>query len=141
MIYLTLWIKKNKQFTLDDHITCDRCLSYQMHTQIKQIYSMPLQLIISLERGTNCMNKSLVNFPSVLDVSNYVEWQISPKKFNLVGTVNRADINKKEHYISFTKDLNSQKWICSDDAKINQVNQDLALTYGIPILLFYDRAT
>ena len=130
--------KKNKQYTIDDHITCDRCLSYQMHTQIKQLYSMPLQLIISLERGTNCMNKSMVNFPAVLDVSKYVESQFSPKKFNLVGTVNRADINQKEHYISFTKELNSQNWICSDDTKINKVSQDLALTYGIPILLFYD---
>ena len=130
--------QKNKQFTIDDHITCDRCLSYQMHTQIKHIYSMPLQLIISLERGTNCMNKSVVKFPAVLDVSNYVESPMSPKKFNLVGTVNRADINNKEHYISFTKELNSQNWLCSDDAKINKVSQDLALTYGIPILLFYD---
>ena len=130
--------KKNKQFTIEDHITCDRCLSYQMHIQEKHLYSMPLQLIISLERGSNCMNKSTVNFPPVLDVSQFVESPISPKKFNLVGTVNRADINKKEHYISFTKDLNSQNWVCSDDTKINQVSQDLALTYGIPILLFYD---
>ena len=38
--------KKNKQFTLDDNIYCDRCLSYQINTQIKQLYSMPYELII-----------------------------------------------------------------------------------------------
>ena len=129
--------KKNKQFTLDDHIYCDRCLSYQIHTQIKQLYSMPLELIISFERGTNCMNKTMINFPFTLDVSQFVESNYSPHKFNLVGCVNRVDINGKEHYISFTKDLNSQNWVCSDDAQINQTDQNMALTYGIPILLFY----
>ena len=128
---------KNKQFTLDDHIYCDRCLSYQMHSQIKQLYSMPNELIISFERGTNCSNKTLINFPLMLDISKYVESPYSPKKFSLVGCVNRADINGKEHYISFTKDLNSQSWICSDDDKINNVDPNLAVTYGIPILLFY----
>ena len=129
--------KKNKLFTLDDHIYCDRCLSYQIHTQIKQLYSMPLELIIAFDRGTNCMNKTMINFPFVLDVTRYVESTISPQKFNLVGCVNRVDINGKEHYISFTKDLKSQKWVCSDDEQINQTDPKMALTYGIPIILFY----
>ena len=129
--------KKNKQFTLDDHIYCDRCLSYQIHTQIKQLYSMPYELIIVFDRGTNCMNKAMINFPLILDVTKFVESNFSPQKFNLVGCVNRIDINGKEHYISFTKDLNSQKWVCSDDEQINQTEPKIALTYGIPIILFY----
>ena len=128
---------KNKLYTLDDHIYCDNCLSYQMHTQIKQIYSMPLELIIYLERGTNCMNKTTVDFPFNLDVRNYAEFSYSPKLFNLVGTVNCIEIDGKEHYISFTKELNSQNWICSDDTILNMVDQKLSLTYGIPVLLFY----
>ena len=129
--------KKNKQFTLDDHIYCGRCLSYQIHTQIKQLYSMPYELIIVFDRGTNCMNKTMINFPLNLDLTNFVESNYSPHKFNLVGCVNRIDINGKEHYISFTKDLNGQKWVCSDDEQINQTDPNMALTYGIPILLFY----
>ena len=130
--------KKNKQFTLDDHIYCDRCLSYQIHTQIKQLYSMPYELIISFDRGTNCMNKTMLNFPFVLDVSPYVENKYCPLKFNLVGCVNRFDINGKEHYISFTQDLNSKNWVCSDDEQINQIDKKMALTKGIPIILFYE---
>ena len=60
------------------------------------------------------MNKALINFPMILDVSNYVESEFSPKKFNFMGSVNRNDINGKEHYISFQKDLNSNNWFCSD---------------------------
>ena len=130
-------ISSSKLLTLEDHIYCDRCLSYQMHTQIKRLYSMPLELIIAFERGTNCMNKTIVNFPLVLDLTNYAESAFSPKKFNLVGCINRLDISGKEHYISFTKDLNSQNWICSDDANITPTNPSLAITYGVPILLFY----
>ena len=130
--------KKVKNFTLDDHIYCDRCLSYQMHTQIKQIYTMPYELIIYLERGINCMNKTMIKFPFSLDVSNYAEFPSSPKNFELVGTVNRMDIHGKEHYISITKDLNSQNWIYSDDQEIQQIDPNIALTYGIPVLLFYN---
>ena len=83
------------------------------------------------------MNKTTVNFPFNLDVRNYVEFSYSPKLFKLVGTVNRIDIEGKEHYISFTKELNSQNWICSDDTILNMVDQNLSLTYGIPVLLFY----
>ena len=130
--------KKNKQFTLDDHIYCDRCLSYQIHTQIKQLYSMPYELIIVFDRGTNCMNKAMINFPLILDVTKFVESNFSPQKFNLVGCVNRVDINGKEHYISFTKDLNSQNWFCSNDEKIDQVDGSMALNSGIPLILFYE---
>ena len=128
---------KNVQYTLEDHIYCQKCLSYQMHNQIKQLYSMPNELIIAFERGVNCQNKAIINFPLMLDVSNYVEYQYSPRKFILVGSVNRCDINGKEHYISFTKDLNSQNWSCSDDEQINQVNPNMVCQYGIPILVFY----
>ena len=131
----------NKNYTLEDHIYCDRCLSYQMHTQIKQLYSMPLELIISFERGLNCMNKTMINFPFLLDLTQQkpllVESSFSGKKFILVGSINRVDNNGKEHYISITKDLNSDNWVCSDDDRINKADKSLALTYGIPILLFY----
>jgi len=131
---------RKKEYGLKDQIYCNRCLSYQNHTNTKKIYSMPYELIISLERGTNCMNKTFVNFPFDLDISNFVEYPQSPKRYQLVGCVSRADVNGKEHYISFTKSNNSENWIFSDDDKINQVDRSKALSYGIPILLFYNYA-
>jgi ubiquitin C-terminal hydrolase len=129
---------KKKEYTLKDKIYCDKCLSYQNHIKTKKIYSMPYKLIISLERGVNCMNKTKVNFPFDLNVSNFVEYTAAPKTYQLIGCVNRADNNDKEHYISFTKKINSDIWIYSDDDKINQTNRDSALSYGIPVLLFYN---
>ena len=131
---------RKKEYGLKDQIYCNRCLSYQNHTNTKKIYSMPYELIISLERGTNCMNKTFVNFPFDLDISNFVEYPQSPKRYQLVGCVSRADVNGKEHYISFTKSNNSENWIFSDDDKINQIDRSKALSYGIPILLFYNYA-
>ena len=128
---------RTKQYGIQDQIYCDRCLCYQIHTKNKQIYSMPYDLIITLERGINCANKTQVIFPFELDISNFVELKDSPKKYQLVGTVNRADINGKEHYISFTKNQNNDNWVFSDDDKLNQADKNMALTYGIPILLFY----
>ena len=130
---------RNKLYTMDDHIYCDRCLSYQMHTQIKQLFTMPLELIISFDRGINCMNKIIINFPFLLDATNFVESSFSKKKFNLVGSINRVDNNftGKEHYISFTKDLSSENWFYSEDERVSKVDRKLAQTYGIPILLFY----
>ena len=83
------------------------------------------------------MNKTLVNFPFFLDATELVESNFSPKLFNLVGCVNRADINGKEHYVSFTKDLKSDNWIYSEDDHTNITDKSNAINYGIPILLFY----
>ena len=131
---------RKKEYGLKDQIYCDRCLSYQEHTKTKQIYSMPYELIISLERGTNCVNKTFVNFPFDFDISNLVEYQQSPKRYQLVGCVSRADVNGKEHYVSFTKIAGTENWVFSDDDKINQVDRNNALSYGLPILLFYNYA-
>ena len=128
---------RKKQYNFEDKIYCDRCLSYQIHVKNKQIYSMPYELIISLERGINYANRTLINFPFDLDLSNFVELTEAPKKFKLVGTVNVIEINGESHYISFTKDKNNEIWICSDDDKINQTDRTMAISYGIPILLFY----
>ena len=126
------------EYSLNDKIYCDKCLCYQYHIKTKQIYSMPYKLIISLERGANCINKTKINFPFDLNIADYVEYYGSPKTYKLVGCVNRADDNGKEHYVSFTKMMNNDNWICSDDDKINQVNRDMVISYGIPILLFYN---
>ena len=99
---------------------------------------MPYKLIISLERGVNCINKTKVIFPFDLNVANYVEYAGAPKAYQLIGCVNRADANNKEHYVSFTKMINSDNWICADDDKISQVDKNSALSYGIPVLLFYN---
>ena len=128
---------RKKQYSLQDQIYCDRCLCYQPHIKTKQLYSMPYELIITLERGVNYFNKTTINFPFDLDLSNVVELDGSPKTFKLVGTVNYMDINGEDHYISFCKNKNNENWICADDDKINDANRNMALTYGIPILLFY----
>ena len=126
------------EYGLNDKIYCDKCLCYQYHTKTKQIYSMPYKLIISLERGVNCVNKTKINIPFDLNIADYVEYYPSPKTYKLVGCVNRADKDGKEHYVSFTKMMNNDNWIFAEDDKINQVNRDMVLSYGIPILLFYN---
>ena len=128
---------RKKQYNLQDQVYCDRCLSNQVHIKTKQIYSMPYELIISLERGVNCANKTQVNFPFDLNLTNLVELSGSPSYYRLVGTVNSIEIGGEQHYISFTKLRDGEMWMCSDDDKINNTNREMALTYGIPILLFY----
>lgn len=135
-LFLTM-NNKVKKYSIKDQVYCDTCLCYQNHSQLKRLFTMPNELIISLERGLNCMNKTKINFPMILDASKYVESEYSPKKFNFMGSVNRNDINGKEHYISFRKDLKSDKWFCSDDEKISLTTQDKAISTGLPILLFY----
>jgi ubiquitin C-terminal hydrolase len=120
---------RKKQYNLQDQVYCDRCLSYQVHTKNKQIYSMPYELIISLERGMNYQNKTLINFPFDLDLSKFVELDGSPNKFQLVGCVNYIEIKGEDDYISFTKNKNNNVWLCSDDDKINQADKSMALTY------------
>ena len=41
--------QKVKKYSISDHVYCDTCLSYQNHSKIKRLYTMPNELIISLE--------------------------------------------------------------------------------------------
>ena len=118
---------------------CQLCKSVQVHYQRKQFYCFPSFLIICLDRGNNCQNKTKIKYDLNLNLEKQSEHNSSPKNFKLIGIVKRLDKDEKEHYISLYSDYKSNAWILRDDSSITYINSPMEHSEGIEIILFYKK--
>jgi len=116
---------------------CKKCKSAQVHYQRKQFYSFPPSLVICLDRGYNCQNKTNVAYDLNLDLQGNCEYIESPQYFKLIGILKRLDKNEKEHYISLYYDFQYNSWILRDDNSIQKINSPMNHKEGTEMIFFY----
>ena len=117
---------------------CSKCLNITHHYYFKQFYSLPNCLVISIQRGISFDYKTPVNIQVDLNISNFVEFQFSPKKFQLVGLLGRVVRNGNESYFSVIY-FNNQ-WFKCEGRNIMAVNSPMNYNYnndGDILMLFY----
>ena len=117
---------------------CSKCLNKTMHTNYKQFYSFPNLLVISIQRGISFNHKTPVNVKEYLDLSNFVEFQYCPKRYQLTGLLIRNNNNGNEVYLSVIN--NNQQWFGGLGPNIMAVNSPSNFNYntqGDIIMLFY----
>jgi len=130
-----------------DHVSCEKCLTYQFHYEFNRYYVMSKQLIISFLRGNNYENKTRVDFPENLDLSQLVD-EKDISQFYLVGCINRVINQGKEEFIYWAKDPDNQNlWHKSNINIMNQssyldehtrLNIKEIMETGQIIILFYN---
>ena len=133
----------NKLLYVDKNIYCEKCLTYQKHSENDKYYRMSKNLIIYFDRGNNYKNNSIINFDENLNLSYFIEDKNnSPKEYYLIGSINRIINNNKEEFIYYTRDQNQNNiWHISNInvslnfsfAPINKIKSN-----GQTILLFYN---
>ena len=117
---------------------CRNCQQNQEHTERKQFYTFPRNLIICLDRGVDCSNKTKVFYNEILDLKNCYD---NPNSFNcymLKGIVKRMDNGDKEHYISIYYDFTQKSWIVRDDSQIQKINSPFEHKQGFEVMIFYE---
>ena len=117
---------------------CRNCHSNQEHSERKQFYTFPRNLIICLDRGADCENKTKVFYNEILDLTGRYD---NPNSFNyymLKGIVKRMDTDNKEHYISIYYDFNQKSWIVKDDSQIQKINSPFDHKQGFEVIIFYE---
>ena len=117
---------------------CRNCQQNQEHTERKQFYTFPRNLIICLDRGADFSNKTKVFYNEILDLKNCYD---NPNSFNcymLKGIVKRMDIGDKEHYISIYYDFTQKSWIVRDDSQIQKINSPFEHKQGFEVMIFYE---
>ena len=117
---------------------CSKCLNKTMHTNYKQFYSFPNLLVISIQRGISFNLKTPVNVKEYLDLSNFVEFQYCPKKYQLTGLLIRNNNNGNEVYLSIFN--NNQQWFRGLGPNIMAVNSPSNFNYntqGDILMLFH----
>jgi serine/threonine protein kinase len=118
--------------------TCSKCLNKTNHIYYKQFYSLPNCLVISIQRGISFNYRTPVNIQINLNLANYVEFQFSPKLFQLVGLLGRVVRNGNESYFSVVY-FNNQ-WFKCEGRNIMVVNSPMNYNYnndGDILMLFY----
>lgn len=118
--------------------TCSKCLNKTNHIYFKQFYSLPNCLVISIQRGIAFNYKTPVNIQTNLNLSNFVEFQFSPKLFQLVGLLGRVVRNGNESYFSVV--YSNNQWFRCEGRNIMPVNSPMNYNYnneGDILMLFY----
>ena len=117
---------------------CRNCQTNQAHSERKQFCTFPRYLIICLDRGADCENKTKVFYNDFLNLSNNYDNPNSFNCFMIKGVVKRMDINNEEHYISLYYDFNQKSWIVRDDSQIKKINSIFDHKEGYEVMLFYE---
>ena len=119
-------------------LQCVKCKEETEHKESKIFYLFPYQLVLAFDRGNDYENKTKINYPEKLDLSDISkDKKYSPKIFDLVGVIKRCDIGTKEHYISLILNSEEKSWYLYDNENRKKISSQSEYKDGDVIMLFY----
>ena len=137
LILENLFIKQN-QNKKTNNIYCYKCLKKTSQTSVKQFYSFPNLLVISIQRGASYQYKNSIDIKEQLILTQIADFKIPNYRYQLIGVLKRKIKNGSENFISICH-FNQKWWECED----SYVNETLTPSYfdpeGDTIMLFYER--
>ena len=118
---------------------CQKCGSIGLAKYRETIYSLPLYLIIILNRGRGNIFNCYVQIPEIFDASNYIEIKSRNNNYELVGIVSHfGESGMGGHFIAFCKHSIDGKWRCYNDSIVTECQNDY-LNKGTPYIVFYKK--
>jgi ubiquitin C-terminal hydrolase len=118
---------------------CQHCGLTGLSKYRETIYSLPLYLIIILNRGRGNIFNCNVQIPEIFDASNYIEIKSENNNYELVGIVSHfGESGMGGHFIAFCKHSIDGKWRCYNDSVVTECQNDY-LNKGVPYILFYKK--
>ena len=120
---------------------CTHCKSKNTTTILKSIYSTHPILPIIIDRGDDSnLNKDKIDFPDELDISKYIEYKNSSKKFYLCGVVSNFGFsNNFGKFEAFCKMEQNGQWFNYNDEKVSSSTIEDVHNKGIHYILFYHK--
>ena len=123
-------MKKNELY-------CSKCLNKTNHSCYKQFYSVPNNLIFSIQRGVMNKHKTPVKIEENLDLSKDVEFQFCKKHFTLVGFLGSIIKNGNESFFSVIRFNNA--WYNCEGTNIQKISSPSNYkSNGDILMLFYN---
>ena len=111
---------------------CPFCQSQQNHCENKKIFSLPINLIISIKNeGNTC-----INYPITIDFS-FLKLEVPPGSYNLKGVIKKGVNNGRKTYVCIYEDSQNKQWVLSDGYQFQALQSPLNHNIGNPIMLFY----
>lgn len=117
---------------------CPYCNNFCLQTSVNKIYSSPNIFIFILNRGRNNIFSVKMNYPPILELSEYIELNTSPNTYELIGVITHlGESGPRGHFIAFCKSPIDEKWYKYNDDKVTEANEYNIYNEGVAYILFY----
>ena len=126
-------LNDEKSFNEQKGIRCKDCSKIQVHKESKSFYHTAKNLIIILNRGENCENKTFIDFDEELILNTEVE-RYQQIQYQLIGIIEE---NEDGNYISFTRNENNLWSYNGDKNNVMKFQNAKCLGLGTVVALFY----
>ena len=114
---------------------CNKLLDSYYSTTI---YSLPINLIIVLNRGKDAAYECKVNFPDQLNLFNFVTLKNGITVYELYSVIcHLGPSSISGHFIAYCKNRIDNKWYLYDDDIISLCQKKDQYKDGMPYILFY----
>ena len=123
-------------------VMCPACGIPTESTLIKTIYSTKNVLIFIFDRKEieNTFNHDMIDYPDVINLSDYIEYKKKKEKFFLAGVVNMLGDNFSwSNYVGFCRMEKNGDWYSYEDENVNLTNLQQIKNTGLPVILIYHK--
>ena len=124
--------------TGDNKMYCNicNCLCDALYGTL--LYTAPNNLIINLNRGRGAVYECKVNFPDILNLSNYVKFKESNTLFELYAVIcHIGPSSMSGHFVAYCKNRMDKKWYLYNDAFVTLCQNVHDYRKGMAYILFY----
>ena len=119
-------------------LACPLCNKFCKQTSINKIYSSPNIFIFILNRGKNNIFSVKMNYPPILELSEYIELNTCPNTYELIGVITHLGVSGPGgHFIAFCKSPIDEKWYKYNDDKVSEADKFNIYNEGVAYILFY----
>jgi ubiquitin C-terminal hydrolase len=135
--------QKSDLFTGDNKYFCNICKQLYDSIYTCKIFTSPNYLILILNRGKGNIYNVKLDFPEIINITDYVLEKESPKIiYSLYGVVTHiGQSGPNAHFIASCKSPVDGKWYRYNDAIVNMITdvKKEIIDFGTPYILFYQK--
>ena len=138
-----IYNQKMESFMGENSMYCNICKKQLPAFYQTFLYTGPEILIIVLNRGKGIEFKVKLEFPEILNLSNYIIRKETGHIYNLIGVVTHmGESGASGHFIACCKSPIDHKWYkYNDDIVTSVINfKEEIIDYAMPDILFYQKS-
>ena len=127
-------------FTGENQLYCNYCKGLRDSECKNILFSLPPVLVLILNRGKGKSFDCEVDFPELLNLQNFINYQKSISEYRLRGVISHlGESGMSGHFIAYCRHRINDKWYCYNDATVTQCqDQKNGFMIGTPYILFYE---
>ena len=130
--------RKVDLMTGDNQMFCNICNKLCNTYYSTTLYSGPNNLIINLNRGKGAVYECKVNFPSQLNILNYITYNAGMAVYELYAVIcHLGPSSMSGHFVAYCKNRIDNQWYLYNDAIITKCTRKYQYNDGMPYILFY----